>query len=110
MRVLKNPVAQFLAAGVVIVIAVTLVSDVLSRRAAEREAVADARAFTEVLGKGVVEGAMTLGLSEGSHASADRLNDVLGEKGLLESVERIKIWNAEGDIVYSDDPSVGTSS
>jgi signal transduction histidine kinase len=102
-RVLKNPVAQFLAAGIVIVMAVALVSDVLSQRAAEREAIADARAMTEMLGKGVIEATLTPGLSRGSLASAARLDAMLGSKLDLRNIQRIKIWNSDGEIVYSDE-------
>ena len=49
MRVLRNPVAQFLMAAVVVVVAVGLATDALSRRAAEREAITDARTTTEIL-------------------------------------------------------------
>lgn len=102
MRVLKNPVAQFLAAGVVIVIAVTLVSDVFSRRAAEREAIEDARATTELLAQAIAEPAVPPGLSYGGHFAARWFSDAAGDQLLIDNVERIKIWNPDGRIVWSD--------
>jgi signal transduction histidine kinase len=105
LRVLKNPVAQFLAAGVVIVIAVALVSDVLSRRAAEHEAVKDAQTITEALAA-AAETHIPLGLGEGSRASAQVFHEQASEKLLLDTVELIKIWDARGTIVYSNDASL----
>lgn len=105
MRVLKNPVAQFLAAGIVIVIAVTFVSDTLSRRAAEREAIEDARTTTDALAA-AAEANIPLGLGGGSRASADIFDATIGQKLMLDNVERIKIWDAQGRIVYSDDASL----
>ncbi len=104
MRVLRNPVAQFLAAGLVIVVAVALGSDQLSRRAAEHEAIADATAMTEVLAHAVAEPAIPLGLDDGGTRSADRFGDAIGDKLGLEDIQRIKIWNADGTIVWSDEP------
>ena len=102
MRVLKNPVAQFLAAGVVIVIAVALVSDVLSRRAAEQEAIADARATTELLAKIVAEPVVPPGLEYGTRASARWFSDAVGDRLDVDNVERVVIWNAAGQVVWSD--------
>jgi two-component system, NarL family, sensor kinase len=104
-RVLKNPVAQFLAAGIVIVTAVALVSDVLSHRAAEREAIEDARAMTDALAA-AAETNIPMGMGLGSVASAGIFDRQVGRRLLLDNVEQIKIWDANGLIVYSDDASL----
>jgi signal transduction histidine kinase len=101
-RVLKNPVAQFLAAGIVIVTAVVFVSDALSHRAAEREAIADARATTELLAKAIAEPLVPPGLAYGSHSSARWFGAQIGDRLKVDNVERVKIWNSSGKIVWSD--------
>jgi two-component system NarL family sensor kinase len=101
-RVLKNPVAQFLAAGIVIVTAVALVSDALSHRAAEQEAIADARAMTELLAKAIAEPNVPPGLAYGSEDSARWFSDLVGDRLMIDNVERVKIWNSAGKVVWSD--------
>lgn len=103
MRVLRNPVAQFLVAGLVIVTAVLLATDYLSRRAAEREAVADARALTQLLAETVAEPHVPPGLGEADPIAVAAFDRVAQERLLLEDVARIKIWNRDGVIVYSNE-------
>lgn len=101
MRVLRNPVVQFLVAGSVVVAAVVVGTDYLSRQAAEREAVTDARATTKLMAHSVVEPRLPIGLSRGNREAADEFD--LWARRLLqvEDVRLIKIWNTDGVIVYS---------
>jgi two-component system NarL family sensor kinase len=64
LHVLRNPVAQFVVAATLIVFAVAVGTDLLSRRAAEREAVSDARFTTELLARSVAEPAIPYHLYE----------------------------------------------
>lgn len=106
MQVLRNPVVQFLAAGIVIVVVVAVGSDQLSRRAAAAEAVADARATTEVLARSVAEPLVPDGLSAGRPGAAAEFDRSARDRLLIANVERIKIWNTDGMIVYSDQESL----
>ena len=58
MRWLTSPVAQFLATGLVTLVVVVVATSALSRQAADEEAVADARALTQVLGRSVAQPAI----------------------------------------------------
>ncbi len=103
MRVLRNPVAQFLVAAVVVVVAVGLATDALSRRAAEREAITDARTTTEILAHSVVEPFVSEGLADGGVIEAAVFDRLARERVMaVENVYRLKIWNSDGTIVYSD--------
>ncbi|MGZ8737691.1 MAG: sensor histidine kinase [Nocardioides sp.] len=103
MRVLRNPVAQFLMAAVVVVVAVGFATDALSRRAAEREAITDARTTTEILAHSVVEPFVSEGLANGGLIEAAVFDRLARERVMaVESVYRLKIWNSDGTIVYSD--------
>jgi signal transduction histidine kinase len=104
MRLLTHPVAQFAAALVVAFVLVASLTSWFSSRAAEREAIADARSVTEVLAQGVVEPALTRGLAYGETGAVDRFDRVLRERLRLDSVRRIKLWATDGTIVYSDEP------
>jgi len=101
-RVLKHPVAQFLAAGFVTVVLVLVATGRLSGTAAADEAIEDAVATTELLARSVAEPAIPRGLVHGDAGALDRFDARILERLMVEDVERVKIWDAQGRIVYSD--------
>ena len=103
MRVVRNPVAQFLAAGFLLLAVVLVASDRLSERAASREAIDRAVATTQLLARSVAEPALPRGLVDGDVGAVDRLDRVVLDRLLVEDVARIKIWDRSGVIVYSDE-------
>ena len=102
MRWLTNPVAPFLAPGFVTLVVVLVATSALSRSAADEEAIADARSLTRVLGTSVAEPALPRGLVRGDAAAIDRFDRSALDRLLVDDVQRIKIWNADGTILYSD--------
>jgi len=70
--------------------------------AADEEAVADARALTQVLGRSVAQPAIPAGLVTGDAAAIDRLDRTVLDRLLVADVRRIKIWAADGTVLYSD--------
>jgi two-component system NarL family sensor kinase len=74
----------------------------LSRAAADDEAINDARALTRVLGRSVAQPSIPRGLVGGDAAAIDQLDRRVLDKLLVEDVRRIKIWDADGTILYSD--------
>lgn len=103
MRVLRNPVAQFLVAVVVVMVAVAFAADAMSRRAAEQEAVTDARVLTEVLAHSVAEPMIPDGLIDGDQIWAAVFDNRTRERLMVPGVHRVKIWNADGVVVWSDE-------
>jgi two-component system NarL family sensor kinase len=101
-RRLRNPVVQFLAAGLVVLVAVVLLTVQLSRRAADQEAITDAQATTELLARSVAEPAIPVGLHDGDPGAVDRFDQTMLRRLKVGDVKRIKIWNDAGRIVYSD--------
>src|SRR5688500_5703667 len=101
MRLLGSPVAQFLATGLVTLVVVVLGTGALSREAADEEAVADARAITQVLGRSVAQPAIPKRLVTGDAAAIDRLDRTVLDRLLVGDVRRIKIWAADGTVLYS---------
>ena len=105
MRVLKNPVAQFLAAGFVTVLLVALATGLLSGRAAEDEAIDHARAVTELLPRAPSPSRRSREvLVEGDPGAVDRFDRRVLDRLLVDDVERVKIWDASGRIVYRTRP------
>lgn len=102
MRVLRNPVAQFLAAGFLTLVVVLFATGRLSSSAASDEAIDDAIAVTQVLARSVAQPALPRGLVTGEAGAVDRLDRRALRRLLVEDVARIKIWAADGTIVYSD--------
>ncbi len=102
MRVLTNPVVQFLATGLVTLVVVIIATSALSRSAADEEAVADARTLTWVLGTSVAQPAVPEGLVTGDAAAIDRFDRKVLDRLLVGDVLRVKIWDADGTVLYSD--------
>lgn len=101
-RLVRNPVAQFLAFGVLVIIGITLGSSYLSARQAALEAASDARRTTELLAVAVVQPALTRGLVDGDAGAVDRFDRQVKDQLEIDTARRVKIWAADGTIVYSD--------
>jgi signal transduction histidine kinase len=102
-RLLRSPVVQFLAAGLLTLAVLMVGTAILSSRAAHDEALADARATTEVLARSVAEPAIPRGLVGGDPGAVDRYDRLALDRLLVRDVQRIKIWAEDGTIVYSDE-------
>jgi two-component system NarL family sensor kinase len=99
-----SAVSQFALTGL-LVLAVFLVGWLLVFRSiGESEALRDARQYTALTGQGIVEPALGAGVVDGDQAALRRLDTVVQERVLGERVVRVKIWAADGRIVYSDEP------
>lgn len=109
MRVIRNPVVQFLAVGFLALVVVVVGTGRLSQEAAADQAIADARATTGVLARSVAEPAIPRGLVRGDAGAIDRLDRTVLNRLLVDRVKRIKIWTSDGRIVYSDKtPLIGS--
>jgi two-component system, NarL family, sensor kinase len=105
--------AQFALCGIALLVVVATIGAVALRHVAREEALRDARALTAALSRGVVEPAMTPGVLAGDPTALRRLDRlvrqrVLGppdaEKPEDSSIIRVKVWDTDGRIVYSDEP------
>src|SRR6478735_11893610 len=99
-------VLQFAVAGAVAVAIVGVATAIASRRVGEREAITEARTTTLIKAESVVEPASTDPLAgpNGDAANAARLTKLINERVLDPSLVRVKLWNADGDVVVSDEP------
>ncbi len=93
---------QFLAIGLLLFLGIVAATTVLADRAASREALSDARYNTLVLAKSVAEPELPVGLVDGKAGALDRFDREVAGRLLIGEVRRIKIWAADGTIVYSD--------
>lgn len=95
-------VSAYLVAGLVVLSATGAVLAELQRRQAVTEAVRDARSLTSVMAHAVVAPELTDAmLSAGK--PRDALDTLVRERVLGQAIVRVKLWDARGRIVYSDD-------
>jgi two-component system, NarL family, sensor kinase len=99
-----NPLLQFIVAALLLFGLTWWATGVLSQRAGKREAVADARVSTELLGRGVAEPAIPKGMVDRNFGAIDRFGRRVGFqlKHIDPDVRRVKIWRGDGMILYSD--------
>ena len=102
MRVLRNPVVQFVLASLLLFGVIWWGTGRLSQTAARNEALNDARDTTELLAHSVAEPAIPKGMVDGDAGAIDRFDREVGQRLLVPDVQRIKIWREDGTVVYSD--------
>lgn len=103
MRLVRNPVVQFLTVAVLLFVALSVATSLLSARVAASEAIADARSVTRVLARSVAQPAIPKGLVDGDAGAIDRLDREVLDRLLVGQVRRVKLWRRDGTIVYSDE-------
>jgi two-component system, NarL family, sensor kinase len=88
----------------VALLVVSVASWFAANRAAEREAVEDARQRTITLAGSVVGPALTDAVVAGDPAALAAFDVIVRERVLSDAVVRVKLWSRDGTIVYSDEP------
>jgi two-component system, NarL family, sensor kinase len=105
-RAWLRPVVQFSVAGLMAVVLLIIGAVWLSKKAATDEAISDARRMTQILGQSVAEPEISEAMIDPNNpaqsAAIDRFDAITRHRLLVGDVLRVKIWNADGTIVYSD--------
>lgn len=99
-----RPVATFALSGLVVLVLVAVAGALELRSLGTSEAVRDARRLTTLTGRGIVQPLLTTAVVRGQPAAISRLNRIMHQRVLTPEIARVKIWNAEGKILYSDEP------
>ena len=92
------------AVTALVLVVVGLVAALLSFREAEREATVDATQRAVLLCRTVVEPSLEDAVLTGASRSTTRLDTAVRRFVLQDDVVRVKLWDAEGRILYSDEP------
>jgi signal transduction histidine kinase len=95
-------VAGFLVAGLVVLVVIGVFLALAQRRTAVSEAIRDARTLTELEAQDVVSPLLTDDALRPGPAY-DALDRTVRERVLGSRIVRVKVWDASGVIVYSDD-------
>lgn len=99
-------VARFALAGLIAFAVVGVVSFLILRDVGTGEALKNARALTQFVGRGIVEPNLTEGLVRGRPAAVARFDRVVRERVLRDPIVRVKLWTRAGRVVYSDDKTL----
>ncbi len=100
--VVARSVAQFVLAGLVALVVLTVASLIASRRVGTSEAIRDATERTTVLSRTVVEERLTPELLRGDPEAQSALAYRMGGIITTESFMHIRVWADDGLIIYSD--------
>jgi two-component system, NarL family, sensor kinase len=94
---------QFGATGLVALVVLAVVGLGALRSATEHEALLQAADTTSTEAESIVKPLLTESLLEGDPGAMARLDGVIRAQVLSRRVVRVKLWDASGRIVYSDD-------
>ena len=94
---------QLVAAGALVLVVVAFLGLTASRRIAEQESVNDAARRTDLLADAVVQPALLDGVVTGDADALAALDAAVRGGVLDQDVLRVKVWDGDGRIVYSDD-------
>lgn len=97
-----NPLAQFTAVILLGLVVVGSGAVWASQRAGHSEALSEARSLTEQSARSVIMPNLTPELFSGSPAALQKLDADVQEHLLGDKVVRVKLWAADGTIIYSD--------
>jgi signal transduction histidine kinase len=102
-RPARTLLLRFALAGLIALVTVAVATALISRRVAEREGVSEAQRIAWTSGRGVVQPALTEGVPAMDPEALSALDQVVRDAVLSGSLVRVKLWAADGTIVYSDD-------
>src|SRR2546430_5637506 len=97
-------VARFTAPGVVVLLALAALIALAARQAGTDQATDAATQVAWVTAKGVAEPRLTAALVEGDPAALSAYNNAMKAFVLHGSLIRVKLWDADGKVIYSDEP------
>ena len=95
---------RFALTGFVALVIVSLVTAWVSRNVGTEQAIDDAQRVSWVSAQGIVAPVLTDDVMDLDAEALDAVDDAVREYVLRGSLVRVKIWDAEGTIVYSDEP------
>jgi signal transduction histidine kinase len=101
---LRRMVILTALAAVAVAVVVGLVGSLLARHTAENEAVHNVAQLTDVLARSVVQPALTDDMKVSPQRATKVLDPIVRGNVVDDSLVRVKLWNAAGTVLYSNDP------
>jgi signal transduction histidine kinase len=97
-------VARFTAAGIVVLLSLTGLLAYIARQAGTEQAVLSAAQTTAVTARGVVEPRLDAAVIARNPAALAAFDTAMRRYVLQGSLVRVKLWTADGTVIYSDEP------
>jgi signal transduction histidine kinase len=97
-------VAHFALAGLLATVLIGLLGVAALRHTGTGEAIRNAKQVTRLAGEGIVAPAISPGVLRGRPAALARLDAVVRRRVRRDGIVRVKLWRADGTIIYSDEP------
>jgi signal transduction histidine kinase len=101
---IAGAVARFAVTGVAALGLLTFIAIQLLSSRGTMEATRNAKAVTELAARGIVAPYLTPALLAGDPVAIHALDRTVRARLLADPVVRVKIWNGDGRIIYSDQP------
>jgi two-component system NarL family sensor kinase len=102
----QQPVVQFVVVGLIVAAVLAWITGVMGERLAREQAIDDARTRTELIAETVIEPSLSSGLLGIEAGDLDRFDRVVRAQVLGGDIVRVKVWDADGRIIYSDEPEL----
>jgi signal transduction histidine kinase len=96
-------VLRYVATAAVSLVAVALVTAIVARRVGTSTAIDDADRSARLVAGSAVEPALLDGIVDLDAAATERLDDVVRRQVIGGTLVRVKLWRADGTILYSDE-------
>jgi signal transduction histidine kinase len=96
-------VARFTIAGLIVMALLATAIAVLAREAGKNQAIELAEQVTAVTAHGIAEPRLTADVVRGDPQALTRFHEAMTRYVLRGSLVRVKLWNADGRIIYSDE-------
>jgi signal transduction histidine kinase len=100
----RGAVLVFVLSGLAAFVAIGVAVVLVARREATDDAVRGARDLAVAEARSAVEPVLTDGVMSGDPAAQGALDDAVREQVLSDRIVRVKVWNSDGTVVYSDEP------
>jgi signal transduction histidine kinase len=102
----RSPVLQFAVSGLLATLVIGLIAVTVTRRAGTQEAIRAAKQVTRLAGEGIVEPNLTWSVLAGDKLALRRLDAVVRDRVMRHGIVRVKVWDPDGRIIYSDQPEL----
>lgn len=96
--------ARFTAAGTAVLIVLAAALALAARQEGTERAIGDAQLVTRIAGEAVIGPLLTPELLTGDQAALARFDTTVRRSVLTGSLVRVKLWSADGQVLYSDEP------
>jgi signal transduction histidine kinase len=104
MRLRRSPVLQFAASGLLATVLIGLIAVAILRQVGTHEAIRDAKQVTRLAGEGIVAPMISSAVLRGDPRALSRLDRTVQARVRRGDIVRVKLWAADGRIIYSDEP------